>query len=1124
MDMKCVILLLLTFYMGASSLANNVRVVGDVSPSNPKDGIVDINFTIEWENSWRDSYNYDAVYVVLKYRRRTQSPEVWYPIYLQNKAHSVDRGFTWSVASGTVADRNVGLFIYRDTPGSGISRTNVKLKWDFSQTAVNGEGELTASHFFGGNVIIACVGVEMVYIPKGTFALGDMSDKGDRAPSSRTFRDHDLHISEEDDVVSTKYLCTTNGVVEGHGPELAVNHVNDICNTTSNAWVGNGDETQSWRIEFQYLADSTPIISNSRREIRYIGIESIPGHVPKKWKLSGAAEDKPGGWHPLYEGTDKDWGTSLERTYPPTSAIRLTRTGSYKYYQIVIDQEDMPAGGKPPIIKSVAMTEKDLLNDLDYTFMVDSEEISLGGIRGLAADKDGEDWPIGVLPASYPNGYGAFYVMKYEISQEQYVKFLQLLPPEGQRARTIGADLDQLNDFEYVFGGNRTQPSARNGIVLSSRNQTKDTASFACNLNLEDGGIGADKDGMSLGCNYLSAADMLAYASWLGLRPMSELEYERMSRPAYPYIPSPNEGAWGESPIYAPPVGLLDEGKNSERFSSGNANYGNTLVGPTRVGSFASSGAKRIESGASFWGVMDLSGNLNEIYYSANAEGRKFNGSLSINHGNGILPPSGIANIAGWNIHPTAFTVRGGSFATTEISELNTSYRRLATGYFKSIDTRDSTMSFRLGRTVPEGPKLESILTFENGQISENGTISDTICAGADYQIIGNEPVGKLSVTYIWYKSENQGRTWELMQSEYGKDISLYDLENKGREHNILREYWFKRKVIRDESDGMSHVVKLKVIDDSYSISRNIDTIDGYGTGAGILVETKCRTSFQWKYINTGKELLADKVETLSNGDTISSFYIPKQFDFSLENGKEPHGTKIILVEIDMMNTCKRTESISVQMFDSFQDKFKVKNFGDYRAWADDRYARSAEDYIRPAENTHFSYSGDIGSGIYRIDPDGRMGPVEPFDVYCDMEKDGGGWSVVKIVFTEDSANSGTEADILIYSNIEYDLTEEQIIALKAVSKEGSQFFRKKCYHSQISSDAVCRWTSYGGGLGHYYDWPNYRVCNNNDAIWRESAGEIKVLNLIPIQKYWGDETGNAGEFAKYTFGDTYFK
>ena len=60
--------------------------------------------------------------------------------------------------------------------------------------------------------------------------------------------------------------------------------------------------------------------------------------------------------------------------------------------------------------------------------------------------------------------------------------------------------------------------------------------------------------------------------------------------------------------------------------------------------------------------------------------------------------------------------------------------------------------------------------------------------------------------------------------------------------------------------------------------------------------------------------------------------------------------------------------------------------------------------------------------------------------------------------------------------------------------------------------------------FGHYYNWPNYDQCNPNDAVWRQAHGKVTDINLIPIWRYYGDETGDSGEYAKYTFGDVYFR
>lgn len=39
--------------------------------------------------------------------------------------------------------------------------------------------------------------------------------------------------------------------------------------------------------------------------------------------------------------------------------------------------------------------------------------------------------------------------------------------------------------------------------------------------------------------------------------------------------------------------------------------------------------------------------------------------------------------------------------------------------------------------------------------------------------------------------------------------------------------------------------------------------------------------------------------------------------------------------------------------------------------------------------------SGVTSDGVYTIDPDGGAGPIAPYDCYCDMTNDGGGWTLV---------------------------------------------------------------------------------------------------------------------------------
>jgi hypothetical protein len=65
------------------------------------------------------------------------------------------------------------------------------------------------------------------------------------------------------------------------------------------------------------------------------------------------------------------------------------------------------------------------------------------------------------------------------------------------------------------------------------------------------------------------------------------------------------------------------------------------------------------------------------------------------------------------------------------------------------------------------------------------------------------------------------------------------------------------------------------------------------------------------------------------------------------------------------------------------------------RRWADGTYAGSCNGYKNPGAG--YSYAGDTGDGAYTIESGG-----ETFDVFCDMTSDGGGWTLVLMVKSDD--------------------------------------------------------------------------------------------------------------------------
>ncbi len=66
-----------------------------------------------------------------------------------------------------------------------------------------------------------------------------------------------------------------------------------------------------------------------------------------------------------------------------------------------------------------------------------------------------------------------------------------------------------------------------------------------------------------------------------------------------------------------------------------------------------------------------------------------------------------------------------------------------------------------------------------------------------------------------------------------------------------------------------------------------------------------------------------------------------------------------------------------------------VASFGSYRAWSDGSFAQSCAQYRAPSAG--HSYSGSVGDGVYRIQPEGQSA----VNVYCDMTTDAGGWTLI---------------------------------------------------------------------------------------------------------------------------------
>lgn len=197
------------------------------------------------------------------------------------------------------------------------------------------------------------------------------------------------------------------------------------------------------------------------------------------------------------------------------------------------------------------------------------------------------------LPAAYPNGFEAFYCMKYELTEGFYSDFLNTLTRAQQEALAPPG----------------------NTVIRRSENvaAAPEPIEFGCDGN-NNKLFDEPDDGRSTPMQGSTRAASLAVAAWSGLRPMTELEYEKACRGFA--APVAGEFAWGST------------------------------THPDQNAYLVTTNSTRESAGLSHWGIANLSGpSRGELVMSVAA------GAPSLftgRHGEGALGANGAANVVGW--------------------------------------------------------------------------------------------------------------------------------------------------------------------------------------------------------------------------------------------------------------------------------------------------------------------------------------------------------------------------------------------------------------------------------------------------------------------------------------------
>lgn len=214
-------------------------------------------------------------------------------------------------------------------------------------------------------------------------------------------------------------------------------------------------------------------------------------------------------------------------------------------------------------------------------YVIASEGSLAVGPEGLqydASDYGGDQ--AGPIPADFPTGFGSFFIMRNEVSDAEYALFLSYLSGRARASR----DVSLSPGYRQAGGTIRVEGSRIVGDSLRA-------------------------------ASHLTWADGTAWAAWAGLRPMSELEFEKAAHLADDLgIRDLTSGRWERAVSLGNDRGRAFRGSHGLGFlddlGQPYAFVNEDWPGPMAVGSGFRGGAD---------GLDDLSGKANRVYATYDA-------------------------------------------------------------------------------------------------------------------------------------------------------------------------------------------------------------------------------------------------------------------------------------------------------------------------------------------------------------------------------------------------------------------------------------------------------------------------------------------------------------------------
>ncbi|MEI7837680.1 MAG: SUMF1/EgtB/PvdO family nonheme iron enzyme [Planctomycetota bacterium] len=479
--------------------------------------------------------------------------------------------------------------------------------------------------------------------------------------------------------------------------------------------VGNG--SNAWKgLSLRWLHGADGVSNPAAAEVKVFGIKMV--YVPKGafWAGDGAVPDPGAQYLP---------DLTIRPRFP--EAWPLRGGGALRTWDICAQFQ---AGDTSDPLR---------IQSEDALTLGGTSTANLGNHNsfGLQLGEDFSSWVTQQLPAKFPKGVAAFYCMRTELTEGQYVDFLNTLTFERQKAHTTPPP-DAPAGTPCVCNGGRMK-RCRNSIQIAIpgarrvEEQIARSDGVIVSVSRPDKPAVYRTEAPYAACGHMITRDEIDYAGWAGLRPMTELEYEKACRG--PVRSVPDEYAWGNKNVAndkepaswyevrnigEPDEGVvtvrgegqcnavwwgtlgrptnvvaeqeggtesaatnlqaeaaLDEGVGLMKrpairesqdgdeligLETGETNQIVEFFGPLRAEIFVAPRSGRTEAGASYWGILEMSGNLWEQTITVGSKtGRRFEGT----HGNGMPEPS-----PGWHLpresssNGRAFRLRGGGFGS----------------------------------------------------------------------------------------------------------------------------------------------------------------------------------------------------------------------------------------------------------------------------------------------------------------------------------------------------------------------------------------------------------------------------------------------------------------------------